>query len=441
MILVASDCDQSNRLDAVGRRGMTLVEMLVATAVTLILVGLVVQLFGVVGGSVTASRSLLESTDQLRSASFRLRTDLSGITALPLPPARPEADSGYLEIIEGPKTDASFAPAGILGDYDDVLMFTTRSQSGPFVGTFNGTQSIESMTAEVAWFCQPAPVQPFTDVTLYNLYRKQMLVMGVVGADPFLTGSNSMTGSLSISGTTIPAVYKNHDISLRPEGSTLYPNSLGDLTKRENRFLHILSSGAAASFPFPCLIGPTVSRIVFDAASGRQGEDLILSNVIAFDVRVYDPEAAMRSASGGQVLTPGDRGYGAATASSPTPKGAYIDLGADIDAGAGKSGTSLGSAMANKSRFTGACTYDTWSTHYEFNGINENAGDADDFGTDTGSDGQDNNSNGLVDELAEYDTLPPYSAPLRGLEVRIRVYDPSSRQVRQFSVRHSFVPR
>ena len=97
--------------------------------------------------------------------------------------------------------------------------------------------------------------------------------------------------------------------------------------------------------------------------------------------------------------------------------------------------------MANKSRFTGACTYDTWSTHYEFNGINENAGDADDFGTDTGSDGQDNNSNGLVDELAEYDTLPPYSAPLRGLEVRIRVYDPSSRQVRQFSVRHSFVPR
>jgi len=452
MILVASDCDQSNRLDSVGRPGMTLVEMLVATAVSLILVGLVVQLFGVVGGGVTASRSLLESTDQLRSASFRLRTDLSGITAVPLPPARPEADSGYLEIIEGPKTDASFAPAGILGDYDDVLMFTTRSQSGPFVGTFNGTQSIESMTAEVAWFCKPAPEQLFSDltpgVTLYNLYRKQMLVMGVVGSGSFSTLN-------SITGPTIPTVYNLYDLSLRPEGSTLYPNSLGDLTKRENRFLHVLSSGSAASFPFSCLIGPTVSGIgptggsdiVFDAESGRQGEDLILSNVIAFDVRVYDPEAAMRLSSGGQVLTPGDRGYGAATASSPTPKGAYIDLGADIDVGVGKSGTSLGSAMAAKSRFTGACTYDTWSTHYEFNGINEDAltatgaANPDDLGTDTGSDGQDNNGNGLVDELAEYDTLPPYSAPLRGLEVRIRVYDPSSRQVRQFSVRHSFVPR
>lgn len=444
MILAASDREESNRSDTVGRRGMTLVEMLVATAVTLILVGLVVQLFGVVGGSVTASRSLLESTDQLRSAAFRLRTDLSGITAVPLPPARPEADSGYLEITEGPKTDASFAPAGILGDYDDVLMFTTRSQSGPFVGTFNGTQSIESMTAEVAWFCQPAPTQPFNDIglTLYNLYRKQMLVMGVVGADPFST-SNSMP----LTGPAIPTFYNSYDLSVRQEGSTLYPNSLGDLTKRENRFLHGKPDGSVASFPFLCRIGPTASDIVFKAESGRQGEDLILSNVIAFDVRVYDPEAAMRFASGGQVLIPGDRGYGAATANSPTPKGAYIDLGADIDVGVGKSGTSLGSAMAAKSRFTGACTYDTWSTHYEFNGINEDALTAtgaaspDDFGTDTGSDGQDNNSNGLVDELAEYDTLPPYSAPLRGLEVRIRVYDPSSRQVRQFSVRHSFVPR
>ena len=86
MILAASHRDPSEQSDDVGRRGMTLVEMLVATAVTLILVGLIVQLFGVVGNSVTASRSLLESTDQLRSTAFRLRTDLSGITAVPLPP-------------------------------------------------------------------------------------------------------------------------------------------------------------------------------------------------------------------------------------------------------------------------------------------------------------------------------------------------------------------
>jgi len=442
MILAPSARNRTAKCDDVGRRGMTLVEMLVATAVTLILVGLIVQLFGVVGNSVTASRSLLESNDQLRSTAFRLRTDLSGITAVPLPPAKPESDRGYLEVIEGPITDATVLTtvvtpvAGtittgtqrpytdILGDCDDMLMFTTRSQGGPFVGTFNGSQSIESMTAEVAWFCKQGNTLA-NGLTLYNLYRKQMLVMGVVGSGSFST-SNSIPGAI------IPAVYNLYDISLRPEGSTLYANSLGDLTKRENRFLHIDTSGSASSFPFVCLSG-----IVFGGASGRQGEDLVLTNVISFDVRVYDPEAALRS-SGSEILTPGDRGYGTATSISPIPKGAYIDLGADIDIGFGKSGTSLGSAMSPKARFgsNSACTYDTWSTHYEFNGIDENG----DGVYDGGSDGQDNNGDGLVDELAEYDTLPPYSVSLRGLEVRIRVYEPSSRQVRQFTVRHTFVP-
>ena len=92
MILAASHRVPCDKSDFSGRRGMTLVEMLVATAVTLILIGLVVQLFGVVGGSITASRSLIESTGQLRSAALRLRTDLSGITAVPQPPATPEGD-------------------------------------------------------------------------------------------------------------------------------------------------------------------------------------------------------------------------------------------------------------------------------------------------------------------------------------------------------------
>jgi len=409
------------------RSGMTLVEMLVSTAVTLILVGLVVQLFGMFGGSVTASRSLIETTDQLRSAALRLRTDLGGVTVKPVPPVRPESDSGYLEIVEGPITDISYAPTGILGDYDDVLMFTTRSQGAPFVGRFAGNQSLESTTAEVAWFCQPASVQPISGLTLYNLYRKQMLVMGFVGSGAFLSGSNS------ISGVAIPTVYNSYDLSLRPEGSYLYPNSLGDLGKRENRFLHVLASGSAASFPFPCLIGPNVSGIVFDSSSGRQGEDLVLTNVIAFDVRVFDPEAAMRS-SGNEGLTPGDSGYASATVIPSAPKGAYVDLGLN-------GGTSLGAAMATGSQLqvpgVSLSVYDTWSTHYEFNGIDENS----DTYFDAGADGYDNNQNGIVDEVAERDTVPPYSVPLRGLEVRIRCYEPSSRQVRQVTVRHTFVPR
>jgi hypothetical protein len=86
--------------------------------------------------------------------------------------------------------------------------------------------------------------------------------------------------------------------------------------------------------------------------------------------------------------------------------------------------------------------YDTWSTHYESNGMNEDS-DVDGAGdplVDEGSDGLDNNNDGQVDEIAEQETSPPYPHPLRGIEVRIRCYEPSSRQVRQVTVRHTFVP-
>jgi hypothetical protein len=89
----------------------------------------------------------------------------------------------------------------------------------------------------------------------------------------------------------------------------------------------------------------------------------------------------------------------------------------------------------------GSKTWDTWSTHYETNGLDED----NIAGPDQGSDGLDNNTManntiGEVDEPAEFETSPPYPFPLRGIEVRIRCYEPSSRQVRQVTVRHTFVP-
>lgn len=80
--------------------------------------------------------------------------------------------------------------------------------------------------------------------------------------------------------------------------------------------------------------------------------------------------------------------------------------------------------------------YDTGSTHYEFNGVDEDG----DGLVDEGTNGRDDDGNGIVDDAAEQETAPPYPVPLRGLEIRIRVYEPSSRQVRQVTVRHTFVP-
>ena len=85
----------------------------------------------------------------------------------------------------------------------------------------------------------------------------------------------------------------------------------------------------------------------------------------------------------------------------------------------------------------GSATYCTWSTHYEYNGIDDDGID----GVDQGTNGTNDNENDLIDEVSEAETSPPYPVPLRGMEVRIRCYEPSSRQVRQVTIRHTFVPQ
>jgi prepilin-type N-terminal cleavage/methylation domain-containing protein len=473
------------------RRGMTLVEMLVATTITLIMMGLVAQLFGVFGQGVTGSRSVIELTDQMRSVGWRLRQDLGGVTATTLPPLRPEANEGYFELFEGPATDTSTATlvptsdnTALTADCDDALLFTTRSQGPPFVGRFiKGT--IESPVAEVAWYCRPAAQQIASGPTLYTLYRRQLLVMDYVGANPANAPFFSATGGNVLPWANPPvngswqtfyngngSTFYGFDLSVRlmpsVPGPILVPNSLRDLTKRENRFGH---------YPTDVLATPTFpySFVSIAPLSGlRTGEDVILNNVLGFDVRVFDPDAPVQTLSAGGGVTPGDPGY--AGGSTSQGYGAYVDLcwGRGMTPSTAVAVVATGSAFpaANSTAFqsfgvksinnaatatalsgtlakpqtdnatANAVVYDTWSTHYESNGINEN-GNVDSNNkplTDEGTNGFDDNSNGLVDEPLEAETSAPYPVPLRGIEVRIRCYEPSSRQVRQVTIRHTFVP-
>ena len=159
-------------------RGYTLVEILVATTLTLIMMAAVVRIFGLVGDSVSDSRSTLEMNDRLRAAAARLQLDLAGVTAPMLPPLSPADDPGYFELIEGPigvtipvfgtggaAIDANGNPDTTVADFDDVLMFTTRSLEKPFLGRLNNTPA-ESRVAEVAWFVRGG-----------NLYRRVLLVV------------------------------------------------------------------------------------------------------------------------------------------------------------------------------------------------------------------------------------------------------------------------
>ena len=68
--------------------------------------------------------------------------------------------------------------------------------------------------------------------------------------------------------------------------------------------------------------------------------------------------------------------------------------------------------------------YDTWSR--------TQSGD--------GADGLDNNNNGIVDEPQELQSAPPYGVPLRAVRIRMRVYDPKSRSVKEVTIEKNLTP-
>jgi len=340
-----------SRLCRPALRGMTLVEMLVAMAASLMLMAAVAQVFGAFSGAMSNSRAILETDGRLRNVARRLRDDLRGVTVQLLPPRNPEQGEGYFEVIEGPLNDAVAADgeAVAAADIDDVLLFTTRSSGTPFIGRMptvglavNMTDMFESPVAEVAWFARPTPGA--SSPATFTLYRKQLLVTGYVGVDPF-------TPDNTVSWTTYGGTWSGYynapcDISVRRENNTLYPNTLADLTRRENRFMHNRGGVTDGTpFPFPFVdhtiastssavdavetLPPALEGLVFDSTSQRQGEDIVLTNVLAFDVRVFDPAAPIRDSGNGTALVPGDPGF---TTGTDAGSGCYVDLGHGVTA-------------------------------------------------------------------------------------------------------------
>ena len=104
----------------------------------------------------------------------------------------------------------------------------------------------------------------------------------------------------------------------------------------------------------------------------------------------------------------------------------------------------------------GYAVFDTWSFHYENDGLNEdqfwhNGSNWTQFDplVDEGTNGLDdpgNYSDGKditrlgPDDVGERETAPPYDKPLRGVQVILRLYERDSRQIRQVSVNQSLVP-
>lgn len=549
--------------------------MLIATAITLILMAAVVTVFATVGESVAATRAMIQVNDQVRAAERALRSDLAGATASMLPPLDPESGQGYFEYVEGPVVERFVRPSGLsatfplisaeteafnsqedkdndgipdlfpdytAGDFDDVLMFTTRNRTDFFVGRFNGGP-VQSQVAEVAWFMRGN-----------KLYRRVLLVK---------PGTSFIQSTLAQAG-----FYANYDLSARQEGADanapnldrspapgpvrIVANSLGDLTKRENRYGHqpyvyphdirfwgvlrlptlretsAMNTGSTPTglWPFPQIdstgtawgagtlpggattqqsniyadaksllivpggvtvnspaagqefrvqLTPPPANRAFDlwadpypwiteldatgtllpygdTLSTRFAEDVILNNVLSFDVKAWDPTAPVIS-DGTNIYKPGDSEYlrvAMDTASPPTVEslGGYVDLNYMNDASISPPFSGPGNNPLLP------MVYDTWSTHYERDGFDQDL----DGIADEGTDGLDNHFDpsdpttrrhtndpshpqvGGADDASELEAPAPYRAPLRGIQVKIRVFEPDSRQVRELSIVHRFLP-
>ena len=447
------------------RTAFTLVEMLIAMALTLILVYAIAEFYAYIGNAVRDGRATIEMGGQLRAAAQQLNDDLQSLTLHPTPWIDPARSPGGFTVYEGPysdtypdsgtnditlDTDANNVPdlvqnlstTNLVGDGDDLIWMTIRAKDVPFQGlVWDPMQSlyvsVSSLYAEVIWFTT------FTDLDSDGIWdineprflcRKQLLIA------PLLTNSSPPI----LPGVTLPMksnaaeFMQNSEVSFHFNSSGQpIANSLADLSVRTNRF------GCQGNYPSHQRLNPTSqsSLQAFSFSNEKFGEDRVLANLLAFDVRVYDPAAPiLQDASGVTALVPGDTGYRTiASSGSPTPigYGAYVDLNFNRTGMAGSSYFSgpPTSVFVLAAPAPGASPYnfvfwDTWSTTYET------------FGPGNGQafNGLDDDGNYGVDDPGERQTQPPYVVPLRGIQVRIRMYEPQTRQMRQVTIGADFIP-
>lgn len=484
------------------RHGLTLVELMVASTLGLMLVIGVLEAFRQITDSVTKGRATVQISGQLRNITNVMRADFKGITVQAVPNTPAGAGMGYFEIIEGIDNDfvnTNFGLDNLTGDTDDVIMFTSRRLEDPFSGRIEGRlldstrnfEIINSSNAEVIYWLEPRNTEFLRDgldnnnngttdealegqlgvlqhngMPLATLRRRALLIR------PDLNGPQGVL--LQPNGTPYPAssaavFLNNNDISIRVNNNgTISANSLADLTMRQNRVAHIpagvVNNNVDTNFPYPF----SHARLPFQTGIAM-GEDVVMDQVLAFDIRVYDPQARnLRAPTLDTALTPGDPGYESAVIGGArvVGLGAYVDLGyaqpytitnnAPVfvqqcqamstfswlpDPKSQLRNTMLPPLLPTNPKyfqFGNYRTYDTWTIEYERDGLNQNSG-ANNL-IDEGLNGLDDNATGGVDDTQESETAPPYPYPLRGFQVIVRAFQNSQQQLRQFTVSHDFTP-
>ena len=315
------------------RFGLTLIEILVALTMTLILLGAMMSAFNWASDGMQKRRADMEMANRARSVEDQLRSDLASLTIDPYVYTGTTDPNGYLEIVERPRRD--FTELGTidsyLGDIDDILAMTIRSRDGVlFRGRTVGGGIIESPLAEVVWFTSyvaqpgsaattliPTAVGSVPIESNVRLHRRQLLIrpdLGVLApALADINAVNAFLAGIDISSRVIPS-------TTTPGQFAVVANDLTDLARRENRFAHFQ---LPANFPNEFFVPYINGR------AHNNNEDIMLTDVIGFDLQVYSPDSLVALDTGaGLAVDAGDPGYAAASgAFATTATGAFVDLG------------------------------------------------------------------------------------------------------------------
>ena len=187
-------------------------------------------------------------------------------------------------------------------------------------------------------------------------------------------------------------------------------------------------------------------------ASTRVSDDVILTNVISFDVKAWDPNAPIVFGTIPGYATPttylpgdgvntatgatGGNYLAALTALGTTTtivgRGAYVDL--NYQQLIANAYPSVFSGPGNPNSLL-KFIYDTGCFSYEDDGIDQDGL----YGPDQYVNGIDDNGIGGVDDVTELESPVPYPSPLKGIQVKIRVFEPDSRQIREITVVEDFL--
>lgn len=186
----------------------------------------------------------------------------------------------------------------------------------------------------------------------------------------------------------------------------------------------------------------------------ENGNDIVLTDVVSFDIKVYSPNAGVGTLAG-VTVEPSDIGFVNIPAASVSGLGAFVDLGHNGGGWFDGPAASL-SQLTYQYRMdlpaipeiTGLMetVYDTWTPVYESDGLNQ---DGDNDGSaapgpfpliDEGTNGLDNGGPAAPDDDSERETRPPYPYPVRGVKATIRLMEKNTKQIHQSAVIHSYVP-